>query len=89
MEQPPTYAWRCGSSPWRDYKYNKSTPERWRRRYGFRNRWLNQVHVCLLMVLAFFDEVEMKRAHVLVYNQAVLHDHWELNFLIKDTFEIW
>ena len=23
MEQPPTYA--CGSSPWRDYKYNKST----------------------------------------------------------------
>ena len=25
MEQPPTYASRCGSSPWRDYKYNKST----------------------------------------------------------------
>ena len=25
MEQPPTYAWRCGSSPWLDYKYNKST----------------------------------------------------------------
>ena len=26
MEQPPTYAWRCGSSAWRDYTYNKSTP---------------------------------------------------------------
>ena len=25
MEQPPTYAWRCGSSAWRDNKYNKST----------------------------------------------------------------
>ena len=24
MEQPPTYSWRWGSSPWRDYKYNKS-----------------------------------------------------------------
>ena len=25
MEHPPTYDWRCGLSPWRDYKYNKST----------------------------------------------------------------
>ena len=25
MEQPPTYAWRWRSSPWRDYKYNKPT----------------------------------------------------------------
>ena len=25
MEQPPTYAWRWGSSPWQDYNYNKST----------------------------------------------------------------
>ena len=25
MEQPPTYAWRWSSSPWWDYKYNKST----------------------------------------------------------------
>ena len=25
MEQPPTYAWWCGSSPCRDYTYNKST----------------------------------------------------------------
>ena len=25
MEQPPTYDWHCCSSPWRDYKYNKST----------------------------------------------------------------
>ena len=25
MEQPLTYAWRCSSSPWRDYKYNRST----------------------------------------------------------------
>ena len=25
MEQPSTYAWRGGSSPWPDYKYNMST----------------------------------------------------------------
>ena len=25
IEQQTTYAWRCGSSPWRDYKYDKIT----------------------------------------------------------------
>ena len=24
-KKPPTYAWRCSSSPWRDYTYSKST----------------------------------------------------------------
>jgi len=25
MEQPSSYAWACGSSPWRDYNYDKTT----------------------------------------------------------------
>ena len=28
-DQPPTYAWRCGPSPWLDFKYDHV--ERWRR----------------------------------------------------------
>ena len=81
MEQPPSYPWQCGSSPWRNYKYDKTTTNA---AEEIRNKTLEQILwysvAALVCVVCLLYHCKFKRTiHV-----TMIEIHWPVHVSINE-----